>query len=64
MVWPGDEVEVQGPEIMAPYGEVVTEDLDHLAERLAPFLRPFFTLVATRGSEPACADPARAEACR
>ncbi|MGC9418937.1 MAG: hypothetical protein ACP5EN_08175 [Rhodovulum sp.] len=26
VVHPGDEVLVQGPEIMAPYGEVVTED--------------------------------------
>ncbi|MEM8823520.1 MAG: hypothetical protein AAGF30_07920 [Pseudomonadota bacterium] len=25
VVWPGDEVEVQGSEIMAPYGEVVEE---------------------------------------
>ena len=25
IVHPGDEVEVQGPEILAPYGEVVTE---------------------------------------
>ena len=26
VVFPGDEVMVQGPEIMAPYGEVVRED--------------------------------------
>ena len=25
VVHPGDEVEVEGPEILAPYGEVVTE---------------------------------------
>ncbi|MEL6585503.1 MAG: hypothetical protein AAFY65_07130 [Pseudomonadota bacterium] len=25
VVWPGDEVQVEGPEIMAPYGEVVEE---------------------------------------
>ena len=25
-VYPGDEVHVQGPEIMAPFGEVVRED--------------------------------------
>lgn len=25
-VHPGDEVQVQGPEIMAPFGEIVTED--------------------------------------
>lgn len=27
-VHPGDEVKVQGPEIMAPFGEVVSEDRD------------------------------------
>ncbi|MEX5727633.1 putative Zn finger protein [Rhodovulum iodosum] len=26
VVYPGDEVQVHGPEIMAPYGEVVSED--------------------------------------
>jgi uncharacterized Zn finger protein len=26
VIYPGDEVVVEGPEIMAPYGEVVTED--------------------------------------
>lgn len=26
VVHPGDEVQVQGPEIMAPYGEIVRED--------------------------------------
>ena len=26
IVYPGDEVKVQGPEIMAPFGEVVSED--------------------------------------
>ena len=26
VVHPGDEVQVQGPEIMAPFGEIVTED--------------------------------------
>jgi len=33
VVHPGDEVLVHGPEIMAPYGEVVTE------ERIATILR-------------------------
>jgi uncharacterized Zn finger protein len=27
-VYPGDEVKVEGPEIMAPFGEVVSEDRD------------------------------------
>ena len=27
-VYPGDEVKVHGPEIMAPFGEVVSEDRD------------------------------------
>ena len=26
VVYPGDEVEVQGPEIMAPFGQIVRED--------------------------------------
>ena len=26
VIYPGDAVQVQGPEIMAPFGEVVTED--------------------------------------
>jgi len=26
VVYPGDEVQVQGPEIMAPFGEIVCED--------------------------------------
>ena len=26
VIHPGDEVEVHGPEIMAPFGEIVTED--------------------------------------
>ncbi len=26
VIYPGDEVRVQGPEIMAPFGEVVSED--------------------------------------
>ena len=28
VVYPGDEVKVHGPEIMAPFGEVVREDRD------------------------------------
>ncbi|WP_223421690.1 hypothetical protein [Tateyamaria pelophila] len=26
VIYPGDEVQVEGPEIMAPFGEVVSED--------------------------------------
>ena len=26
VIYPGDEVQVKGPEIMAPFGEVVSED--------------------------------------
>jgi uncharacterized Zn finger protein len=26
VIYPGDEVQVEGPEIMAPYGAIVTED--------------------------------------
>ena len=33
VVYPGDEVKVQGPEIMAPYGEIVTEDREAIIVR-------------------------------
>ena len=33
VVWPGDEVMVKGPEIMAPYGEVVREDREAVIYR-------------------------------
>jgi len=28
IIYPGDEVQVQGPEIMAPFGEIVRENRD------------------------------------
>lgn len=33
VIYPGDEVQVQGPEIMAPFGEVVTEDREAIIVR-------------------------------
>ena len=33
VIYPGDEVQVEGPEIMAPFGEIVIED------RMATILR-------------------------
>ena len=30
IIYPGDEVQVQGPEIMAPFGEIVRENRDCL----------------------------------
>jgi len=33
VVYPGDEVQVQGPEIMAPFGEIVTEDREAIITR-------------------------------
>ncbi|MBV2359361.1 hypothetical protein KUH32_06225 [Thalassococcus sp. CAU 1522] len=33
VVYPGDEVRVQGPEIMAPFGEIVTEDREAVIVR-------------------------------
>ena len=33
VVYPGDEVKVQGPEIMAPFGEVVSEDREAIIVR-------------------------------
>ncbi|MFK7939229.1 MAG: hypothetical protein AB8B82_07615 [Roseovarius sp.] len=32
-VYPGDEVKVEGPEIMAPFGEVVREDREAIIYR-------------------------------
>jgi hypothetical protein len=39
VVYPGDEVVVQGPEIMAPYGEVVTEDREAIIWRASALER-------------------------
>ncbi len=33
VIYPGDEVKVQGPEIMAPFGEVVREDREAIIVR-------------------------------
>ena len=33
VIYPGDEVKVKGPEIMAPYGEVVREDREAVIYR-------------------------------
>ncbi|MCR9109209.1 hypothetical protein [Marivita sp. XM-24bin2] len=33
VIYPGDEVKVQGPEIMAPFGEVVSEDREAIIVR-------------------------------
>lgn len=33
VVYPGDEVQVQGPEIMAPFGEIITEDREAVIVR-------------------------------
>ena len=33
VIYPGDEVKVQGPEIMAPFGAVVTEDREAIIVR-------------------------------
>lgn len=33
VVYPGDEVQVQGPEIMAPFGEIVREDREAIITR-------------------------------
>ncbi|WP_299629020.1 hypothetical protein [uncultured Tateyamaria sp.] len=33
VIYPGDEVQVQGPEIMAPFGEIVTEDREAIIYR-------------------------------
>ncbi len=33
VIYPGDEVTVQGPEIMAPFGEIVSEDREAIIVR-------------------------------
>lgn len=33
VIYPGDEVRVQGPEIMAPFGKVVSEDREAIIVR-------------------------------
>jgi len=33
VVYPGDEVQVQGPEIMAPFGEIVSEEREAIITR-------------------------------
>lgn len=39
VVYPGDEVHVKGPEIMAPFGEVVTEDREAIIVRASKLER-------------------------
>ena len=43
IIYPGDEVQVQGPEIMAPFGEVVTEDREAIILR-ASLLERLWTI--------------------
>ncbi|MFL4472206.1 hypothetical protein ACERZ8_20825 [Tateyamaria armeniaca] len=39
VIYPGDEVQVKGPEIMAPFGEVVTEDREAVIFRASALER-------------------------
>ena len=39
VVYPGDEVQVKGPEIMAPFGEIVTEDREAVIIRASKLER-------------------------
>ncbi|WP_299606370.1 hypothetical protein [uncultured Tateyamaria sp.] len=39
VIYPGDEVQVQGPEIMAPFGEIVTEDREAVIVRASALER-------------------------
>ena len=39
VIYPGDEVQVQGPEIMAPFGEIVTEDREAVIVRASKLER-------------------------
>lgn len=39
VIHPGDEVKVEGPEIMAPFGEIVTEDREAIIVRASKLER-------------------------
>ena len=39
VIFPGDEVQVQGPEIMAPFGEIVSEDREAVIYRASALER-------------------------
>ena len=39
VIHPGDEVQVQGPEIMAPFGEIVSEERDAIIFRASTIER-------------------------
>jgi len=39
VIYPGDEVQVEGPEIMAPFGEVVSEDREAVIYRASKLER-------------------------
>ena len=39
VVYPGDEVQVKGPEIMAPFGEVVSEEREAIIVRASKLER-------------------------
>ncbi len=39
VIYPGDEVQVEGPEIMAPFGEVVSEDREAIIYRASKLER-------------------------
>ncbi|MBS0123633.1 hypothetical protein [Thetidibacter halocola] len=39
VIYPGDEVKVQGPEIMAPFGEIVIEDREAVIVRASKLER-------------------------
>ncbi len=39
VIYPGDEVQVKGPEIMAPFGEIVSEDREAIIVRASKLER-------------------------
>jgi uncharacterized Zn finger protein len=39
VIYPGDEVQVEGPEIMAPFGEIVSEDREAVIYRASKIER-------------------------
>ena len=48
VVYPGDEVQVQGPEVMAPFGEIVREDRTAIITRASGIERLWTRLTGDR----------------
>ncbi|SMX31758.1 hypothetical protein [Maliponia aquimaris] len=54
VVYPGDEVQVKGPEIMAPFGEIVIEDREAIITRASKLERLWTRLTGDLGVMELC----------